>query len=99
MSIALKGLTKKYNQNAVVNDVNLEFNKNEITFITGTSGAGKSTLLYLIGLLESQSSGSVKYDETEICKLSEGGKADFRGKHIGFMFQDSNLLFIRFYSS
>lgn len=51
MSIALKGLTKKYNQNAVVNDVNLEFNKNEITFITGTSGAGKSTLLYLIGLL------------------------------------------------
>ncbi len=92
MSIILNGLTKKYNENAVVNNINLKLNKNEITFITGTSGAGKSTLLYLVGLLEIQTEGSIKYHETDICTIPEVKKANFRGKHIGFMFQDSNLL-------
>ena len=42
MSIAVSGLTKKYNGNAVVNGVTLEFRRNEITFVTGTSGAGRA---------------------------------------------------------
>lgn len=92
MSIAVSGLTKKYNGNAVVNGVTLEFRRNEITFVTGTSGAGKSTLLYLIGLLEKESAGSIIYRGKDICAFSEREKAEFRAKTIGFMFQDSNLL-------
>ena len=92
MSIAVSGLTKKYNGNAVVNGVTLEFRRNEITFVTGTSGAGKSTLLYLIGLLEKESAGSIIYRGKDICAFSEWEKAEFRVKTIGFMFQDSNLL-------
>ena len=72
MSIAVSGLTKKYNGNAVVNGVTLEFRRNEITFVTGTSGVGKSTLLYLIGLLEKESAGSIIYREKTFALFLNG---------------------------
>jgi lipoprotein-releasing system ATP-binding protein len=60
--------------------------------ITGPSGSGKSTLLYILGALESPSSGTVTLDGSNPYELGERAQAAFRNKHIGFVFQDHSLL-------
>ena len=58
----------------------------------GPSGSGKSTLLNLIGCLDRPSSGSLKVYDTEVGQLSRNAAAAFRGEHLGFVFQDFNLV-------
>ena len=58
----------------------------------GPSGSGKSTLLYILGALETPSSGSVTLDGANPFELGERAQAAFRNKHIGFVFQDHSLL-------
>ncbi len=59
--IELINIHKSFNQTKVLNNINLRFEKGEITVIIGPSGSGKSTLLRLINQLERQTSGEVKY--------------------------------------
>ncbi|MDO9597088.1 MAG: ABC transporter ATP-binding protein [Azoarcus sp.] len=58
----------------------------------GPSGSGKSTLLNMIGCLDHPSSGTLTVLDTDIAKLDRRAAAEFRGKYIGFIFQDFNLV-------
>ena len=58
----------------------------------GPSGSGKSTLLNMIGCLDHPSSGTLIVADTEVSTLDRHAAAEFRGRHIGFVFQDFNLL-------
>ncbi|WP_131109807.1 ABC transporter ATP-binding protein [Sulfuricystis thermophila] len=58
----------------------------------GPSGSGKSTLLNMIGCLDRPTSGILKVLDTDIATLDRRAAARFRGEHIGFVFQDFNLI-------
>lgn len=58
----------------------------------GPSGSGKSTLLNMIGCLDRPSSGTLRVLDTDIASLDRRASAEFRGRHIGFIFQDFNLI-------
>jgi putative ABC transport system ATP-binding protein len=58
----------------------------------GPSGSGKSTLLNLIGCLDHPTGGTLKVLDTDIATLDRRAAARFRGEHIGFVFQDFNLV-------
>ncbi len=90
--LVAENLFKKYSNLTVVNDVSLEVAKGEIVSVTGPSGAGKSTLLHLLGALDKPDSGSVRIDGTDVFKLPAKKQAQFRNKHIGFVFQFHHLL-------
>jgi len=62
-----------------------------VSFV-GPSGSGKSTLLNMIGCLDRPTSGSLKVVDTDISQLDRNAAAKFRGQHIGFIFQDFNLI-------
>ena len=85
-------LIKKYSNLVVVNDVSLEVAKGEIVSVVGPSGAGKSTLLHLLGALDKPDTGKVLIDGTDVFKLSARRQAEFRNKHLGFVFQFHHLL-------
>ncbi|WP_172372274.1 ABC transporter ATP-binding protein [Sporosarcina jiandibaonis] len=94
--IECKYLTKEYEgdgtKTVALNNINLSFNKGELTAIIGPSGSGKSTLLSLIGTLDKPSKGTVTYDDEEILKEGKNKIADFRFQEIGFIFQQFHLL-------
>lgn len=66
--------------------------KGEYVSIIGPSGSGKSTLMHLIGLLDTPSEGEVFLDGENVSSLSETKLAKVRNEHIGFVFQQFNLL-------
>ena len=64
----------------------------QFTILMGASGSGKSTLLHLLGGLDLPSSGAVYVDGTNTSDLNESQLAKFRRQHIGYVFQNQNLL-------
>ena len=76
----------------VLKEMNLEINRGSFVSIIGPSGSGKSTLLNIIGCLDIPTKGKVFLDGQDIQKLSEDELAKIRGKKIGFVFQQFNLL-------
>ncbi len=89
-------LTKIYRSGGaeviVFDKLSLEVPKGERLAIVGESGAGKSTLLHLLGGLDKPNSGSVHYGDVNVSELSEQGLADFRNRHLGFVWQNPSLL-------
>ena len=90
--IQVTDIHKRFGTLEVLKGVNLTVNKGEIVAIVGKSGAGKTTLLQIIGTLDRPDSGSIRIDGTDISLLSEKELADFRNRHIGFIFQFHQLL-------
>jgi lipoprotein-releasing system ATP-binding protein len=76
----------------VLRGVQMEIAAGEMVAIVGPSGAGKSTLLHLLGGLDRPSSGTIHYDDRVLHQLREEELADFRNRHIGFVFQFHHLL-------
>jgi putative ABC transport system ATP-binding protein len=72
--------------------VNLEINEGEFVAIMGPSGCGKSTLLNILGLLDYPSEGTYFFMEKEVTNYPERKKALLRKNHIGFVFQNFNLI-------
>jgi lipoprotein-releasing system ATP-binding protein len=77
---------------AIVKDVSLELPQGSAVSIMGPSGSGKSTLLYMIGALETPTSGTVTLDDQNPFLLDAKKLAAFRNQRIGFVFQDHCLL-------
>ena len=84
----------RFNANAVhaLTDVSLSVETGEYVAIMGESGSGKSTLLNLIAALDKPTSGSINLNGTELSTIPEAKSAKFRREHLGFVFQDFNLL-------
>ena len=93
MMIKFRNLIKKFGQNTVLNDLNLEFKDAQTTVILGSSGSGKSTLLRCINLLEIPDSGELELGDEKIkfgTKISAKDMLPFREK-TGMVFQSFNL--------
>jgi putative ABC transport system ATP-binding protein len=76
----------------ILKGINLEIKSGEVVAIIGASGSGKSTLLGLLAGLDEASAGRVIIGDTELGALDEDGRALFRGREIGFVFQSFQLL-------
>ena len=94
--ISTKELCREYRSGENVcmatNQVHLSIEKGQFLSIMGPSGSGKSTLLQLLANMQEPTSGSISYQERDITQMSEKEKAAYRGKEIGFVFQEHNLL-------
>ena len=79
------------NVNAI-KDVNLIIKKGEFIAISGSSGSGKSTMMHLIGCLDVPSEGTVFIEGKDITSLDKSQLSQIRGKKVGFIFQQFNLI-------
>jgi putative ABC transport system ATP-binding protein len=77
---------------AALQDVDLEIRRGEFAALVGPSGSGKTTLLNLVGGLDSPTSGRIWIGDVETTRLSKSQLADVRLRHIGFVFQEYNLI-------
>lgn len=77
---------------SILEDVSLRLERDEALSIMGPSGSGKSTLLYILGTLETPTSGTLTLDGQNPFEMDERQQAKFRNKRIGFLFQDHCLL-------
>ncbi|MBP3354391.1 MAG: ABC transporter ATP-binding protein [Bacteroidales bacterium] len=87
-----KNIHKSFGPLQVLKGVDIEISKGEIVAIAGKSGAGKTTLLQILSTLDSADSGSVVLNGTDLSTLKGEKLAEFRNKHIGFVFQFHQLL-------
>ncbi len=90
--IEVQDIHKSFGTLEVLKGVNLTVQKGEIVAIVGKSGAGKTTLLQIIGTLDKPTSGTVRIDGVDVFSLKEKELAEFRNRHIGFIFQFHQLL-------
>lgn len=90
--IKVSNIEKSFGDLKVLRGVSLEVKKGEIVSIVGASGAGKTTLLQIIGTLLPADGGEVEINGTKLFALNEKRTAEFRNRHIGFVFQFHNLL-------
>ena len=90
--IDIKNITKSFGSLQVLKGIDLHIDKGEVVSIVGPSGAGKTTLLQIIGTLDRPDTGSVVVDGVDTTTLSAKHLADFRNRHLGFVFQFHQLL-------
>ncbi|HTT37656.1 MAG TPA: ABC transporter ATP-binding protein [Burkholderiales bacterium] len=94
--VVLKDVGKSYRLDAVevpaLTEISLEVRPNRFTVISGPSGSGKTTLLNLIGCIDQADRGEIIVAGESVRRLSDDALSDFRVRHIGFIFQNFNLL-------
>ncbi len=73
-------------------DVTLEIRAQCFTVLSGASGSGKTTLLNLIGCIDEPDAGDIVLNGRSVAALSDNERTDFRLRHIGFIFQNFNLM-------
>ncbi|MBD8005197.1 ABC transporter ATP-binding protein [Bacillus norwichensis] len=73
-------------------NISFEIDHGEFVGVMGPSGAGKSTLLNVLATIDSPTNGDILIGNDNIAKMKEEALADFRRDHLGFIFQDYNLL-------
>ena len=92
----LKNISKEYRTKAetikILKNINFKLNQADFVSIQGKSGSGKTTLLNIIGLLDTPSTGEIKFDDKIINYSDEKIKNMIRNKKIGFVFQFHYLL-------
>jgi putative ABC transport system ATP-binding protein len=94
--VELHRLTKHFQRDsqviAVFDDLDLEFAEGSFTALMGPSGSGKSTLLNLVAGLDRPTGGTVVVAGAEVSAMGPGALAQWRARHVGFVFQSYNLL-------
>jgi putative ABC transport system ATP-binding protein len=94
--LSVKGVSKTYHLDRVevsaLREIDLEVRALCFTVLSGASGSGKTTLLNLIGGLDRPDRGEIVLSGSSIGALSDDVRSDFRLRHIGFIFQNFNLL-------
>jgi len=94
--VELKDVTKTYLMGEVavhaLNGVNLKIKQGDFVSIMGPSGSGKSTMMHIVGALDLPSTGQTFIKGIDLSTLSENELAQIRGKTIGFVFQEFNLI-------
>jgi len=94
--IKTEKLTKVFSTDEVetyaLHNVDMHVKKSEFVAIMGPSGCGKSTLLNIVGLLDNPTEGFYGFNGTDVSKLKEKDRTDFRKGNIGFIFQSFNLI-------
>jgi len=94
--IQASNITKSYRMGdqdvPALKGLSFEIGEGAFAAFVGPSGSGKSTLLNLIGCLDHPSSGTLQVHGTDVSTLSRSAAATFRGEHLGFVFQDFNLV-------
>ena len=92
----MRGIVKQYQMGnevqTILKGIDLDIEEGEFLSILGPSGSGKSTLMNIIGCLDTADEGTYYLDGQEIDDYSEDELADIRGRKIGFIFQQFNLL-------
>lgn len=94
--LELKDINKYYkvgkNRNHVLKNINISFQKGELTAIIGESGSGKSTLLNIMGMLDSEFTGQMIVNNKDIKKFKKKEIDAYRKNKVGFIFQSFNLI-------
>ena len=94
--VTLKQVGKTYHLDSVdvpaLVEIDLEIRPNCFTVISGPSGSGKTTLLNVIGCIDQPDCGDIMVGGVAVQRLSDDALSDFRAQHIGFIFQNFNLL-------
>jgi putative ABC transport system ATP-binding protein len=94
--IQMEGITKVYDTGKVkveaLRGISLEVERGEFVAVVGPSGSGKSTLMNLIGCLDTPSAGDYYLRGNPVAGLSREALAEIRNRHVGFVFQNFNLL-------
>ncbi|MGM0853717.1 MAG: ABC transporter ATP-binding protein [Bacillota bacterium] len=87
-----KSYGNKFNKQEVLKGIDLSIQKGEFVSIMGASGSGKTTLLNVLSSIDKVSEGSIKIESNEMTMMKEKQLAQFRKNHLGFIFQEYNLL-------
>ncbi|WP_042355898.1 ABC transporter ATP-binding protein [Bacillus rubiinfantis] len=82
----------KMNKQEVLKGLDITIEEGEFVSIMGPSGSGKTTLLNVLSSIDRVSQGSIKIEGSEITRMKEKQLAEFRKHHLGFIFQEYNLL-------
>lgn len=94
--VVLKGVSRTYKLDSVdvqaLTDINLVILPNRFTVISGPSGSGKTTLLNLVGCIDQPDSGTIMVGGRAVQAMPDDELSDFRARHLGFVFQNFNLL-------
>ena len=94
MLLEIENLKFKWpkSQSDLIDIQSLKINEGESIFLHGPSGSGKTTLLNLISGIVTPSSGAIRIMEHDLSHMSESKRDNFRGDHMGFIFQQFNLV-------
>ncbi|WDE10003.1 ABC transporter ATP-binding protein [Thalassomonas haliotis] len=79
-------------ETVAIDEMDLVINKGEFLSILGPSGCGKSTLLNVLGMLDTVNSGEFHFLDKNVSALGEAQRAKLRKQHLGFIFQNFNLI-------
>ncbi|GAA0332984.1 ABC transporter ATP-binding protein [Oceanobacillus sp. FSL W7-1293] len=94
--LKVNGVEKIYGKGAntfqALKDISFTIDHGEFVGVMGPSGAGKSTLLNVLATIDAPTKGDIYVEADNIAKMKEDKLADFRRDHLGFIFQDYNLL-------
>lgn len=87
-----KSYGNKFNRQEVLKGIDLSVEKGEFVSIMGASGSGKTTLLNVLSSIDHVTTGSITIEGQEFTRMKEKQLAEFRQHHLGFIFQEYNLL-------
>ncbi|MEH7385831.1 ABC transporter ATP-binding protein [Bacillus sp. JJ1521] len=88
----VKTYGNKWNRQEVLKGIDIEVKKGEFVGIMGPSGSGKTTLLNVLSSIDRVSSGSIRVEGKEFTSMKDKDLAEFRKRHLGFIFQEYHLL-------